>query len=367
MSPTLVDALDSYLRRQYAWRWSGSVLDAAGQSMEGAGPLCSIGDCCEIVDGLGRRYAGEVIGFRGQRVLAMPLEGIEGIRHGDTVVGLGRAPEFPAGEGLIGRVLDAVGNPLDDAGPLRAYSRKPIHRAPPAAMDRGPIRQPLSTGVRALDAMLTVGIGQRIGIFGGSGVGKSTLIGMMTRNTEADVNVLGLVGERGREVRDFLENSLGAEGRRRSVVVVSTSDQSPLLRIRAALSATTVAEHFCRQGKNVLLIVDSLTRLAMAQREIGLAAGEPPTAQGYTPSCFAMLARLIERAGMFRTGSITAFYTVLMEGDDEQDPLVDNARALLDGHIMLDRKLAVRGHYPPIAILESVSRLMPAVASAPQD
>jgi flagellum-specific ATP synthase len=307
MTPTLVDAIDGYLRRQYAWRWSGSVLDAAGQSMECAGPLSSIGDCCEIVDAGGRRYAGEVIGFRGQRVLAMPLEGIEGIRHGDTVIGLGRAPDFPAGEGLIGRVLDAVGAPLDDRGPLRAAARAPIHRAPPAAMDRLPIRQPLSTGVRALDAMLTVGLGQRIGIFGGSGVGKSTLIGMMTRNTSADVVVVGLVGERGREVGEFLTDALGEEGRRRAVVIVSTSDQSPLLRIRAALAATSVAEDFAAEGKDVLLVLDSLTRFAMAARDVGLAAGEPPTAKGYTPSVFNRVAKLVERAGRFRQGSITAF------------------------------------------------------------
>jgi flagellum-specific ATP synthase len=214
-----------------------------------------------------------------------------------------------------------------------------------------------------VDAFLTCGRGQRVGIFGGSGVGKSTLIGMMARNTGADLAVIGLVGERGREVREFIENSLGAEGRKRAVVVVSTSDQSPLLRIRAALAATAAAEYFAGRGKNVLLVIDSITRLAMAQREIGLAAGEPPTSKGYTPSCFNLLARLIERAGKFRTGSITAFYTVLMEGDDEQDPLVDGARALLDGHIMLDRKLAVRSHYPPIAVLDSISRLMPAVAT----
>jgi flagellum-specific ATP synthase len=204
-----------------------------------------------------------------------------------------------------------------------------------------------------------------VGMFGGSGVGKSTLIGIMTRHTNADLTVLALVGERGREVRDFLENSLGEEGRKRSVVVVSTSDQSPVLRIRAALAATAVAEYFCAQGRQVLLVVDSITRLAMAQREIGLAAGEPPTAKGYTPSCFSMLARLIERAGRFGRGSITAFYTVLMEGDDEQDPLVDGARALLDGHVMLDRRLAIRSHYPPISVLDSVSRLMPAVCSVP--
>jgi flagellum-specific ATP synthase len=363
MTPALVDVLDSYLRRQYAWRWAGNVLDAAGQSMECAGPLCSIGDCCEIVDGWGKRYVGEVIGFRGQRVLAMPLEGIEGIRHGDTVVGLGRTPDFPAGEGLIGRVLDAVGAPLDDAGPLQSSDREPIHRTPPAAMDRIPIREPLSTGVRALDAMLTVGIGQRIGIFGGSGVGKSTLIGMMTRNTSADVVVVGLVGERGREVGEFLEEALGTEGRRRAVVIVSTSDQSPLLRMRAALGATSVAEHFAAEGKNVLLVLDSLTRFAMAARDVGLAAGEPPTAKGYTPSVFNRVAKLVERAGRFRCGSITAFYTVLMEGDDQQDPVVDAVRSFVDGHVLLSRALASEGWYPPIHVLDSISRLMPAIAS----
>jgi flagellum-specific ATP synthase len=364
MTPTLVDAIDSYLRRQYAWRWSGSVLDAAGQSMECAGPVCSIGDCCEIVDSSGKRYAGEVIGFRGQRVLAMPLGGIEGIRHGDTVIGLGRAPDFPAGEGLIGRVLDAVGGPLDDAGPLRVAGREPIHRAPPAAMDRLPIRKPLSTGVRALDAMLTVGLGQRIGIFGGSGVGKSTLIGMMTRNTSADVVVVGLVGERGREVGEFLTDALGEEGRRRAVVIVSTSDQSPLLRMRAALAATSVAENFAAEGKDVLLVLDSLTRFAMAARDVGLAAGEPPTAKGYTPSVFNRVAKLVERAGRFRRGSITAFYTVLMEGDDQQDPVVDAVRSFVDGHVMLSRSLASEGWYPPVHVLDSISRLMPAIASA---
>jgi flagellum-specific ATP synthase len=364
MTPALVDALDSYLRRRHAWRWSGNVLDAAGQSMECAGPLCRIGDCCEIVDATGRRYAGEVIGFRGQRVLAMPLDGIEGIRHGDAVIGLGQAPDFPAGEGLIGRVLDAVGNPLDDAGPLHVIGREPVHRAPPAAMDRIPIRQPLSTGVRALDGMLTVGLGQRIGIFGGSGVGKSTLIGMMTRNTSADVVVVGLVGERGREVGEFLTDALGEEGRRRAVVIVSTSDQSPLLRMRAALAATSVAENFAAAGKDVLLVLDSLTRFAMAARDVGLAAGEPPTAKGYTPSVFNRVAKLVERAGRFRRGSITAFYTVLMEGDDQQDPVVDAVRSFVDGHVMLSRSLASEGWYPPIHVLDSISRLMPAIATA---
>jgi len=219
----------------------------------------------------------------------------------------------------------------------------------------------LGTGIRVLDALLTVGRGQRVGIFGGSGVGKSTLIGMMTRNTEADVTVVGLVGERGREVVEFLEDSLGVEGMKRSVVVVSTSDQSPLLRMRAALAATTVAEFFAAQGKHVLLVLDSLTRFAMAAREIGLAAGEPPTAKGYTPSVFTRLARLVERTGQFRVGSITAFYTVLMEGDDQQDPLVDAVRSLLDGHVVLSRTLAAEGWYPPVEVLDSISRLMPSV------
>jgi flagellum-specific ATP synthase len=226
------------------------------------------------------------------------------------------------------------------------------------------IREAIGCGIRAVDGFLTCGRGQRVGIFGGSGVGKSTLIGMMARNTGADLTVLALVGERGREVRHFLEDALGEEGRKRSTVVVSTSDQTPLLRIRAALAATAIAEYFCSLGKNVLLVVDSLTRLAMAQREVSLAAGEPPTAKGYTPSVFTLMARLLERAGLYEHGSITAFYTVLMEGDDQQDPLVDGARALLDGHIMLDRRLAARNHYPPIAVLDSISRLMPMVCSS---
>ncbi|MGH9480281.1 MAG: FliI/YscN family ATPase, partial [Terriglobales bacterium] len=255
------------------------------------------------------------------------------------------------------------GLPLDGAGPIVATALRPYDADPPSPLDRTLIRRPLGSGIRALDGLLTCGRGQRLGIFGGSGVGKSTLIGMMTRNTMADLTVLALVGERGREVREFLEDALGPEGRQRSVVVVSTSDQSPLLRIRAALAATTIAEHFCAQGRHVLLVVDSLTRLAMAQREIGLAAGEPPTAKGYTPSVFSMLARLVERAGQFQHGSITAYYTVLMEGDDQQDPLVDAVRSLLDGHVILDRQLGSQGHYPAINILDSLSRLMPAVTT----
>ncbi len=349
------------LARIQPWRWRGQVLESVGQTIESAGPLSSVGECCEILDQAGRVHAVEVIGFRGAHVLSMPLESADGVRFGDTVAASGRTPEIEAGPALIGRVLDALGQPIDGLGALPTELVLPLDGKVRPPLDRVAIRIPMGTGIRALDALLTVGRGQRVGIFGGSGVGKSTLIGMMTRNTEADVVVVGLVGERGREVGEFLEHALGEEGRARSVVLVSTSDQSPLLRMRAALAASTVAEYFAAQGKHVLLVLDSLTRFAMAAREIGLAAGEPPTAKGYTPSVFTRLARLIERAGQFRSGSITAFYTVLMEGDDQQDPLVDAVRSLLDGHFVLSRALASEGSYPPIAVLDSISRLMPAV------
>ncbi len=345
------------------WLWHGYVLKSVGQTVESSGPLASVGECCEIHDQNGRVHAAEVIGFRGNHVLSMPVETVQGIRYGDMVEALGVRAEFGVGPVLIGRVLNALGLPIDDAPCPMPASSLPLEGTLRSPLERTPIRVPLATGIRSIDALLTVGRGQRVGIFGGSGVGKSTLIGMMTRNTEADITVVCLVGERGREVAEFLDGPLGVEGRARSIVVVSTSDESPLLRMRAALSATTIAEYFAGQGKNVLLVVDSLTRFAMAAREIGLAAGEPPTAKGYTPSVFASLARLVERAGHFTTGSITAFYTVLMEGDDQQDPLVDAARSLLDGHVVLSRDLAAEGWYPPIAILESISRLMPAVTT----
>jgi flagellum-specific ATP synthase len=344
-------------------RWQGRVTQVIGPLVESDGPFCSVGERCEITDSQGNSLPGEIVGFRDKTVLSMPLELPRGIRYGDRVTTWGERPTIRVGEGLLGRVIDGSGKPIDRLGSHRGREYRALDAAAPLPLERIPISEALGCGIRAIDGFLSCGRGQRVGIFGGSGVGKSTLIGMMARNTSADLTVLGLVGERGREVRDFLENALGEEGCKRACVVVSTSDQSPLLRIRAALAATTIAEYFCGCGKQVLLVVDSLTRLAMAQREIGLAAGEPPTAKGYTPSCFTMLARLIERAGRFGAGSITAFYTVLMEGDDEQDPLVDGARALLDGHVMLDRRLAVRSHYPPISVLDSVSRLMSAVAS----
>jgi flagellum-specific ATP synthase len=346
-----------------ALRWTGKVTQVLGQLVESEGPFCSVGEVCRVVNAEGRIFPGEIVGFRGTTVLSMPLERPTGIRYGDQVVTWGARPVLRVGSDLLGRVIDGIGQPLDSLGPCSGREPQLLDAPAPLPLERHLINEPIACGIRAVDGFLTCGRGQRVGIFGGSGVGKSTLIGMMARNTAADLTVLALVGERGREVRQFLEEALGEEGRKRSVVVVSTSDQSPLLRIRAALAATAIAEYFCGHGKNVLLVVDSITRLAMAQREISLAAGEPPTAKGYTPSVFTLLARLIERAGKFSNGSITAFYTVLMESDDQQDPLVDGARALLDGHIMLDRRLAARNHYPPIAILDSVSRLMPFVCS----
>ena len=360
MTP-LLDNYFARLARRQPWQWQGRVLEAVGQTIESAGPLASVGECCRIVDRFGGEHRAEVIGFRGHHILTMPVESTDGVRYGDAVLALGEQPEIEVGASLVGRVLNALGEPMDGGRPLKTTERRNLEGEVRAPLERSPIRTPLGTGIRALDALLTVGRGQRVGIFGGSGVGKSTLIGMMTRNTEADITVVGLVGERGREVGEFLEDALGEEGRARSVVVVSTSDQSPLLRLRAALAATAVAESFAAQGKHVLLVLDSLTRFAMAAREIGLAAGEPPTAKGYTPSVFSRLAKIIERTGNFNTGSITAFYTVLMEGDDQQDPLVDAVRSLLDGHVVLSRSLASEGWYPPIQVLDSVSRLMPAV------
>jgi flagellum-specific ATP synthase len=350
------------LERGSTLRWRGRVLQVVGNLIESEGPFCSVGESCEISAASGETYAGEVIGFRGSTMLSMSVENPRGIRYGDRITAWGTRSSIRVGTEMLGRVIDSTGAPLDGRGEYRAVRSVWVDATAPLPLDRVPIREPLGCGIRAIDAFLTCGRGQRIGIFGGSGVGKSTLLGMMARGTAADLTVLALVGERGREVGEFLE-VIGEEGRKRSVMVVSTSDQSPLLRIRAVLSATAVAEYFAATGKDVLLVVDSLTRFAMAQREIGLSAGEPPTAKGYTPSVLNMLARLVERAGCFKSGSITAFYTVLMEGDDQQDPVADTVRSLLDGHVILDRNLAMRNHYPPISLLQSLSRLMPQIAS----
>jgi len=361
-APGLLAPYFDHLQQEPTLRWRGRILQVVGNLIESEGPFCSIGESCEVIGADGNRFSGEVVGFRGSTVLSMLLENPQGIRFGDRIEASGARPSILVGPELLGRVVNAGGLPLDSKGPYRSERRISVDGAAPLPLDRVPIREVLGCGIRALDGFVTCGRGQRMGIFGGSGVGKSTLLAMMVRGTSADVTVLALVGERGREVSEFLD-VMGEEGRRRSVVVVSTSDQSPLLRLRAALTATAIAEYFAAEGMHVLLVTDSLTRFAMAQREIGLAAGEPPTAKGYTPSVLNKLARLVERAGCFRSGSITAFYTVLMEGDDQQDPVADTVRSLLDGHIVLDRNLAMRGHYPPIAVLESLSRLMPGIAA----
>ena len=342
----------------------GHVVRSVGLLVESRGPRAQVGELCELQLASGRRLALEVVGFRDGFLQSVPLGTTAGIRPGDAIVARGGSARVAVGPELLGRVLDGLGQPLDGLGPVRGATTAPLYPPPLNPMARDPIVTPMGTGVRAIDSLLTCGRGQRIGVFGGSGVGKSTLLGMMARGTSADVAVIALVGERGREVRSFLEHDLGVEGLKRSVVIVSTSDSPPLVRLRAAYAATTVAEYFRAQGQHVLLMMDSVTRFAMAQREVGLAAGEPPTAKGYPPSVFALLPGLLERAGNVRgQGSITGFYTVLVEGDDTSEPVADNVRAILDGHIVLSRDLGARNHYPAIDILHSVSRTMPDVTT----
>jgi flagellum-specific ATP synthase len=342
----------------------GRVSRVVGLLVESAGPQARIGEVCELRRGDGVPVPMEVVGFRDGRLLSVPLGDTTGIRPGDRIVARGGVLSMPAGPTLLGRVIDGLGNPIDGLGPLRAHQQSPLKPPSMNPLSRESITTPIGTGVRAIDGLLTCGRGQRVGLFGGSGVGKSTLLGMMARGTEADVVVLALVGERGREVRSFLEHDLGPNGREKSVVVVSTSDSPPLVRLRAAYGATAIAEYFRDQGKNVLLMMDSVTRFAMAQREVGLAAGEPPTAKGYPPSVFALLPGLLERAGNVRgSGSITAIYSVLVEGDDTNEPIADAVRGILDGHIVLSRDLAGRNHYPAIDILSSISRTMPQVTT----
>jgi flagellum-specific ATP synthase len=343
----------------------GRVIRTVGLLIESSGPRVSVGAMCQILGNDGAEpLPVQVVGFRDSVVLSVPLGDTVGVRPGDRITMRAGGLTVPVGEAMLGRVIDALGRPLDGGPPIRATGHYPLH--PPALnpMARDPVAEPLGTGVRAIDGLLTCGRGQRIGLFGGSGVGKSTLMGMLTRGTAADVIVMALVGERGREVRGFIEHDLGPEGLKRSVVVVSTSDNPPLLRLRAAYTATSVAEYFRDQGLNVLLLMDSVTRFAMAQREVGLAAGEPPTTKGYPPSVFALLPTLLERAGALRgKGSITAMYTVLVDGDDHNEPIADAVRSILDGHVVLSRDLASRHHYPPIDILQSVSRTMPDVTA----
>jgi len=337
---------------------SGRVNKVVGMLLESIGPKASIGDVCKLKDQLGNLIADtEIIGFKeNNTILSMVLGEIEKIAPGMELVSTGKSLTISVGDGLLGRIIDGMGNPIDGKSGLVTREQRSLYAKPPNPLNRNKITEPLSTGIRVIDGMLTIGKGQRLGIFSGSGVGKSTLIGMIARSSSADVNVIALIGERGREVREFIEKDLGSSGLSRSVVVVATGDKPPILRIKAALAATTVAEYFRDQGLDVMLMMDSITRLAMAQREIGLSTGEPPTTKGYTPSVFNLMQKTMERSGNSDKGSITALYSVLVEGDDMNEPIADTARGILDGHIVLSRNLASMGHYPAIDVLESISR-----------
>jgi flagellum-specific ATP synthase len=361
MNPQIdISRYEKLLKRMNPIRVNGKVSEIVGLMVEGNGPAASIGDVCGIVPVNGDTpLEAEVVGFRNGRVLLMPLESIQGLGPGCKILSMGHKASVGVGRGLLGRVIDGKGNPIDNKGPITYQDEYPIYADPINPLERGRIQEPMDMGIRALNALFTCGKGQRMGIFSGSGVGKSVLMGMIACNTKADVNVIGLIGERGREVREFLEKNLGEEGLARSVVVVAASDMHPLIRMRAAYVATAVSEYFRDQGNDVLLMVDSLTRFAMAQREIGLSVGEPPTTKGYTPSVFSMLPKLLERSGIVEgVGSITGLYTILVEGDDFNEPISDAARSILDGHISLSRSLANKNHYPAIDVLQSISRVM---------
>lgn len=350
-----LEALAGALRGAQVTRVRGQLVNAVGSLLEAEIPGVSVGALCEVGEGL----LAEVVGFREQRTLLMPLGGTEGVSFGAPVRALAASIRAPVGEALLGRVIDGMGAPIDGKGSIFTRDRRAVVQGAPAPLDRDLISEPLFTGVRAIDGLITLGRGQRVAIIAGSGVGKSTLLGMITRSVEADVVVVCLIGERGREVKEFLEFNLGDEGLRRSVVVAVTSEQSPAMQIKGAFLATTIAEHFRDEGKSVLLLMDSLTRLSLAQRQIGLSAGEPPTTRGFTPSVFAQLPRLLERAGPGRNGgAITGIYTVLVEADDTNDPIADAVRGIVDGHIILSRRLGSHGHYPAIDVLASLSRLM---------
>ena len=341
-------------------KYTGKITKVAGLTIESDGPIATIGELCYIYPyRRGEVILAEVVGFRDDKILLMPLGNMEGIASGSLVVASGKTLRVNVGEELIGRVIDGLGNPIDGKGPIKTQKTYKASNSPPNPLERKTISEPLPLGIKAIDGLLTCGKGQRIGIFAGSGVGKSTLMGMVSRNSSADVNVIGLIGERGREVREFLENDLKEEGLKKSVVVVVTSDQPALIRVKGALVTTAIAEYFRDEGMDVMLLMDSLTRFAMAQREIGLAIGEPPVTRGFTPSVFAVMPKLLERAGTSAKGTITGLYTVLVDGDDLNEPVTDTVRGIIDGHIILSRKLANQNHYPAIDILSSVSRVMP--------
>lgn len=353
------------VRGRSALRYEGRVAQVIGLSIEVEGLRLAVGDLCTIhPEANGSWITAEVVGFRGDRLIVMPFSDTHGVRPGSMVHARTRGFHVPVGEELLGRVINGLAQPIDGRGPLGSNERYPVNNLPPEPLTRRPITEPLGTGIRAIDGLMTCGKGQRIGVFAGSGVGKSTVLGMLARNARSHVNVIALVGERGREVQEFIERDLGPEGLSRSVVVVSTSDQPALQRIKAAWVATAIAEYFRDQGMDVTLMMDSVTRWAMAQREVGLTIGEPPVVKGFPPSVFALLPKLMERAGTSNRGTITCFYTVLVEGDDVTEPIADAVRSILDGHIWLSRKLAHENHYPAIDILGSVSRLASTVASA---
>ena len=345
---------------------NGKITQVVGLVIESLGPAAQIGELCHVYISRNKNaplVKAEVVGFKENKVLLMPLGEMSGIKPGSEVVASGQSLKVGVGQNLLGRVIDGLGNPIDGRGPIFTEREYPVHNSPPDPLRRDRIDRHLALGVKSIDGLLTCGSGQRIGIFAGSGVGKSTILGMIARNSEADFNVIGLIGERGREVRDFIEKDLGEAGLERSVVVVATSDQPALVRLKGAFVATAIAEYFRDQGSNVMFMMDSVTRFAMSQREVGLAIGEPPATRGYTPSVFALLPKLLERSGTSERGTITGLYTILVEGDDMNEPIADAVRSILDGHIVLSRKLASQNHYPPIDILESVSRVMIDVTS----
>ena len=345
----------------------GRVSKVIGLTVESIGPDAKLNDVCKILlrDKPGQHINAEVVGFKDNRIVLMPFENVDGIGPGCIVENTNEALNVNVGEGLLGKTVDGLGVPTDGSE-LQSFERYPVEQTAPDPMDRVIINEILPLGVKAVDGLVTIGKGQRIGIFAGSGVGKSTLLGMFARNTKADINVIALIGERGREVREFIERDLGEEGMKRSVVVVATSDKPALIRNKAAKTATAIAEYFRDQGKDVLLMMDSLTRFSMAQREIGLASGEPPVTRGYPPSMYSEMPKLLERAGNSDKGSITGLYTVLVDGDDFNEPITDTARSILDGHIMLSRKLAHKNHYPAIDVLQSISRCMSQIADKHQ-
>lgn len=354
----------SAVKEKRFMKYTGKITKVTGLTIESNGPMATIGELCYIYPYMSNKpILSEVVGFKDEKILLMPLGEMEGIASGSVVVGSGKSLRVNVGKELIGRVLDGLGNPIDGLGPIKSNKSYPVSNSPPSPLDRMTIKEPLALGVKAIDGLLTCGKGQRVGIFAGSGVGKSTLMGMISRNSTADVNVIGLIGERGREVNEFLQNDLTDEGLKKSVVVVVTSDQPALIRVKGAMITTAIAEYFRDQGLNVMLLMDSLTRFAMAQREIGLAIGEPPVTRGFTPSVFAMMPKLLERTGTSDKGTITGLYTVLVDGDDLTEPVTDTARGILDGHIVLSRKLANTNHYPAIDVLASISRVMPNISS----